>query len=202
MNLVFLVQTAILLVLNSRRTTALALEKNFTNGDSIMNFLKNQSRMAQQNFSSFSSDEIQVGNRTIKTMTGSSPRILSDEIGLVFHKNGTITTYNVDGDRKPLITVRAGDFTIDEEIFGLVFPGFSMDLKGMPGNSTSTTNKEKEELKEPTTPLTTPTTTKTTTRTTTVKNPLPHKGPKNSADLGRISVFTTIVLTSLAMNFF
>eukprot|EP00091_Calanus_sinicus_P015041 TRINITY_DN32918_c0_g1_i1.p1 TRINITY_DN32918_c0_g1~~TRINITY_DN32918_c0_g1_i1.p1 ORF type:complete len:111 (+),score=17.82 TRINITY_DN32918_c0_g1_i1:235-567(+) len=105
--------------------------------------------MAQANFSTFPSDQIQVGNRTfniIKKNNHSQPRISSDEIALIFHENGTIT-YDMNGVSKPLITVRAGDFQIDAEIFGLVFPGFSMDTKG---TNMSTTAKDKEDLKQTT----------------------------------------------------
>jgi len=194
MNSIILVQAIIVLVLNNERVSALAVEKNFTTSASIESYLRNQWKMAQANFSNFPSDKIQVGNRTFKIMkkNNHSPRISSDEIALIFHENGTIT-YNMDGVSKPLITVRAGDFQIDAEIFGLVFPGFSMDTKG---NNASTTTKKKEELNQ-TTPTTLATTSPITTNKTTAKNPLPHKSPKNSAELCQSSVITLLVLASL-----
>lgn len=197
MNSIFLVQTVILLILKNERVSALGVEKKFTTSASIESYLRNQWNMAQANFSAFPTDQIQVGNRTFTIMkkNDSSPRISSDDIALIFHENGTIT-YNMDGVSKPLITVRAGDFQIDAEIFGLVFPGFSMDTKG---NNTSTTTKEKEELTQ-TTPNTLATTRPTMTSKTTKKNPLPHKNPKSSAGLGRISVLTILFLSSLGMG--
>ena len=135
MNFVFLVQVAIVLVFTKRTTNALASKQNFTDGAAISTYLKNQSKMAQNSSSLLSPNQIQVGNRTIKTMSGSpSPRGFDTDHALIFHKNGTITTYNVDGvgAGQALLTMRAGKFEIDEEIFGLVFPGFSMD-KGPKG---------------------------------------------------------------------
>lgn len=190
MNIGFLVPAVILItVING--TTALSTRQSFSDVDSITNYLKNQSLEVQQSFSSFVSKQIQVGNRTIMTrVEGSESRIFGNDIILIFHKDGTIT-YDVNGESKPMVTVRAGEFQIDDEIFELVFPGFSMDITG----NKSTTIKQKDDLKEMTTPVMTP------IRTTTSKTSLPHTGSTSSAQLGKSGVFMAAILTSLGLRF-
>eukprot|EP00092_Neocalanus_flemingeri_P034297 GFUD01037299.1.p1 GENE.GFUD01037299.1~~GFUD01037299.1.p1 ORF type:complete len:199 (+),score=43.86 GFUD01037299.1:319-915(+) len=195
LNIVFLLQSVILLVLNKGTTTALKSEHSFKDVASLTTYLKNQSMIAQKNITSFSPQQITVGNRTIQTLAGvPSSRMAGNDIALIFHKNGTISTYNVNGDRKELLlSARAGEFQIDDEIFGLVFPGFSQDMKGLSGNNSTiapTTNKEMEELKE-----STPSTPSTTAKT------LPQTGSKNSAGLRNVNVFTTLVLAFLGKTF-
>jgi len=210
MNFMFIVQSLVLLlVLNnegaSASPSASALVAGFTNGTSIVNYLKNQSKLAQEMFSSLSSGQIRVGNRTIKIMKqGPSSSRMSEsdtllnpnqinDLALFYYQNGTIS-YNADGEEKPLLTVRAGEFHIDEEIFSLVFPGFSMDLKGMPGNTTTMTTKGMEELNELTTLRTTTT---STGKPTTKKNPLPQKSPKNAANFLGFSLYLTISIMTI-----
>lgn len=157
----------------------------FRNTTSIEIFLKNQSRMAQENFSKFSPKPLNVGNLTIKTMKQSHhmPRMSNDEINLIFHQNGSIT-YAVRGINKPLLTFRAGEFQIDPEIFNLVFPGLSMDTKGKPGSNNGTTEKNMEELKQ------------TTTTTLKPKTNPPKKGTKSSATVKTCSIFIMFLLVA------
>jgi len=180
MNFMFVVSAVFLVI--SYETVFASPTGKFTNATSIVNYLKNQSRMAQDNFSSFSPKQLNVGNQVIKAIKqgGNSPRITNDAINLIFHQNGSIT-YAVNGTRKTLLSVRSGEFQIDPDIFNLVFPGYSMD------NKQGTTDKNMEELKQTTT-------TTTTIKPTTQKNNPPKKGTKSSANFKTYSSFITILL--------
>jgi len=180
-----LVVSALFLV-SSYETTFASPTRKFTNATSLVNYLKNQSRMAQDNFSSFSPQPFNVRNQRIRIMKqdGHTPRISDDDINLIFHQNGSIT-YAVNGTSKTLLTVRAGEFQIDSEIFNLVFPGFSMDTNDKQGTS----EKNMEELKQ--------TTTTTTTKPTTQKSDTPKKGTKSSANFKTYSSLITFLLVCI-----
>jgi len=131
----FLLHLPLLLCFNGNNVDA---KRSLSTSDSILNYLVEQSLQAKSDLSRITNEDIQIGKRTIKISTSSTnrPRILDDEIVLIFHADGSIRTYDTQGQSSVLM--RAGNFQIDSEIFNLVFPGFSMDTAG----STTTTEKE------------------------------------------------------------
>jgi len=162
----FLLHLPLLLCFNGNNVDA---KRSLSTSDSILNYLVEQSLQAKSDLSRITNEDIQIGKRTIKISTSSTnrPRILDDEIVLIFHADGSIRTYDTEGQSSVLM--RAGNFQIDSEIFNLVFPGFSMDTAG----STTTTEKELSNLEEGTT-------ISTTTPKPTSKLPSPTKSPKSS----------------------
>merc|ERR1712183_708479 len=184
MNLVLSLQAVVFLVVAS---TILGVGTNLTDTDAIIEYLKKQSNIAIGNFDSLTVGEIQVGDQAIQTAKDSNKaRFLNNEIALIFNKDGSISTYNKAGESKQLVTRGAGEFHIDEEIFGLVFPGFSMDTKGNNTNNT-TESGENAELKM--------TTKATKTQTTTVSH-------KNSAVNLKSSSCTLLFFTFIGVSKF
>ena len=123
----FLLHLPLLLCFNGNNVDA---KRSLSTSDSILNYLVEQSLQAKSDLSRITNEDIQIGKRTIKISTSSTnrPRILDDEIVLIFHADGSIKTYDTQGQSSVLM--RAGNFQIDSEIFNLVFPGFSMDTAG------------------------------------------------------------------------